>query len=1670
GGPQRPQQTSCCGGGGASEAAAGSCEVRGPLLELLLNLALDPRCHPALADLQVGPRLVRCVAAAAAAQPLRLEPTAAAPAGQGAAVLVPWRAAAALRLIAALAADGRFTAPRPAMQSELAAAGAVEAVADEVQRAAAALSTVGAAVQYELSMTALCALMTGNRGVQRQVAAAPGLLAALAAAPAHPAVMRSNTRLRVTLAAWRMVTAPLADPIAVSDPSVAADLLIGLGHDPGVALSSPGVSGPVDDLYGPGALYVSSSLTGGHRRSILEAAVDAVVGMRSSRLLISEAGEVNGRSGDADVREGGERPSAQQLPSRKSAPVMGRVAANTSEASGSEPDAAAAASPGRSAPHLSVFASPLLDEELEGGGGGSLGSRQTSRTSNSLAAALLRPTPSSQLQLQQQPPCAVPPPLPGELVAVEELAEASSGSCGGSAKRAAARAEAAAASTSSEAAPRQERHLRAPHHDPSSPRQPAAVRQLQEPPGATASLPPFSFPDLSPSNSKELSGTAPATAATISASGAAPTPTSATALAAAAAGSGGGALEMAAPLRNLVTTLQALLPRPGCRAGAALVLAQLARLEVVRGSVLMAAGWGSLMEAVTSSLTGGGAGGAAPVQWCPRSSQPLLTQPSQPLEPPLHSLSGSSEAAAAAAFAADPRDKLALLEAMEVAAGTAAEGRAALTHGSVVTALADLACGRGALAESLLLHEGGPLHSDPHPYTHYHHQDRESHSHYRSLQHHLSRNSRYAQLGHHPQLGSPYASPHHHFSQHPLHPHQHQHHPHYTHHQQHYQHQHQRYLPRARTLAMAILSELVSQPHVAAQLQRDGMGSILADNLLAALTAAVAAAAAPPASSGPSAALSALAWAMEEQQRLRNAAARLLRQLAQHVDCARDTLATPRSVGLLTAALSQLWDVHGPVLAPPSVGPAMPRPTSASIGNRSRGHSSRMLDPSASFLSTRGGDSFRHPATTGGIAHMPSGRGSISAQNSPLPRGVGGSSGNMPSALALTAAGGSSSGTLSASNHGGTSVGVGSNPVSRTVTGLQASSGPRRPSGSGYQTNRVFPLSPHVSQHHTDSPHGVTTRMSLHTAACPDVTQWSTPAQQAMKALELSEERNAAAAAAAGPSSRRHANTHGGYQQQPRVLAASSSHGATASGGAGGTGVRASRTATRGPSRLSAAACAAATAEGTEEEDDTDRLLRGMTPPSLPQLQQEGSLSQQPSPVKSSEATRAVTAGAASSPSAAAGGGSGGGSAGSPAVAAALESTGSFTEFTRRSAPAAAGGGGREGSGGGGGVERPRDGMEAAAAAAAAAAATASDSEGDGGTEQLDLLATDGRRHIARRGTRALAPPARAPAAPAALSGSAAAAAQCLVQLSELLGGLARSDTDAARAMATLPSVELFVDLLAASHPPLVAAVLELLAALAARQDAHETFWDCDVVGQLVAHLQLRSAAAAAAAAAATPPAAGASRASGSVGAAAAAATAAAGGGSSSSGVVQQLQLRAAQVLERLCCDPDLHGRLAATELPAALMAVVRRAAMPEAQHSDYSQTAGGFGGWGAVPSLSFSIYAGPAAAAASPGPQSSLLVCVLSALVALLDCEDVRRQARERRFPLYLGMLASSAGTAGGSSGGAGGGPGGWEPLVSDLAAQCGEKLRDSVMPGPAGGVRFRSGSNSSTSAARAL
>lgn len=71
----------------------------------------------------------------------------------------------------------------------------------------------------------------------------------------------------------------------------------------------------------------------------------------------------------------------------------------------------------------------------------------------------------------------------------------------------------------------------------------------------------------------------------------------------------------------------------------------------------------------------------------------------------------AASATASAGLLTDARDKLALLEVMAVAAGSAAEGRAALTRPSVVGVLVDLACGRGELAASLGLRAEPVAHS-----------------------------------------------------------------------------------------------------------------------------------------------------------------------------------------------------------------------------------------------------------------------------------------------------------------------------------------------------------------------------------------------------------------------------------------------------------------------------------------------------------------------------------------------------------------------------------------------------------------------------------------------------------------------------------------------------------------------------------------------------------------------------------------------------------------------------------------------------------------------------------------------------------------------------------------------------------------------------------------------
>lgn len=175
-------------------------------------------------------------------------------------------------------------------------------------------------------------------------------------------------------------------------------------------------------------------------------------------------------------------------------------------------------------------------------------------------------------------------------------------------------------------------------------------------------------------------------------------------------------------------------------------------------------------------------------------------------------------------------------------------------------------------------------------------------------------------------------------------------------------------------------------------------------------------------------------------------------------------------------------------------------------------------------------------------------------------------------------------------------------------------------------------------------------------------------------------------------------------------------------------------------------------------------------------------------------------------------------------------------------------------------------------------------------------------------------------------------------------------DTDAARAMATLPCFELYVGMLGCRPDGLLLAALGLLHRLSARQNTHETFWDCDTATVLVQLLRSDSR--------------------------------------------EGAKLRAAQVLERLCADPDLHSRLLTTDVVPVSMALLRRAA--EAPDGD--------------------------------GRGGSLVVCLLTALRSLLASTDAKTQARERMASSIFMSLASGDTR---------------DRAVADLAKQCQERLR---------------------------
>ncbi len=232
----RPGTAAGSGGGGGSSGttlAPAQTGVHGTVTQLLLNLALDPATHGSLASRHAAELLVRCAA-------LGKGHAGAYSSGSGGSVAAAdpaVRAVAALRLMAALAADARYTSHRPAAQRALVAAGAVEYAEDVVAEAVSGLPAGTAVALYDAGLAALCALMAGSRGVQRRVAGCGRLLAALVAALSHPAVLACDRRLRATLTAWRLITAPLVASAAAVESgggrgggdSLAATVLGALG-------------------------------------------------------------------------------------------------------------------------------------------------------------------------------------------------------------------------------------------------------------------------------------------------------------------------------------------------------------------------------------------------------------------------------------------------------------------------------------------------------------------------------------------------------------------------------------------------------------------------------------------------------------------------------------------------------------------------------------------------------------------------------------------------------------------------------------------------------------------------------------------------------------------------------------------------------------------------------------------------------------------------------------------------------------------------------------------------------------------------------------------------------------------------------------------------------------------------------------------------------------------------------------------------------------------------------------------------------------------------------------------------------------------------------------------------------------------------------------------------
>ncbi|GIM16478.1 hypothetical protein Vretimale_19105, partial [Volvox reticuliferus] len=1689
-----------------SAASQGSVDVRSALLELLLNLALDPQCHEGLAAQKVEAILVRCIYGGQQVKldrpgprstlpesevedrnPRHLSPSSSSSSSSSSSpqqqhkhwqqlhhqrsYQQSWRAAAALRLVAALAADPRFSVPRPAMQLGLASVGALEVVAHEVQFAVAALAAPGAATAYDLAVTALCALMTGNGELQRQVAGMPELLMALSAALPHPTVARSDARLRITLAAWRLITSPLAAP--GTDPSTARSLLSGLGHNVDMLLRTPRGRGGSGDVVptaaAPPLLLHSKSRTlydltvrpssRQHRKSILLTAAEMRTRLSSS----------NGESFLGGIRMSLERRRSSEHERTGEAAEVSERPRGAVPPPGTTVDHSLAAGAPRS---QSMSSRKNGLEGVSGGDGGASGS----------ATAPLPQWTGPLLPGTPLPPPDTPPPdveplrLPSCVLTVSEsrpssaTGKAGAGAVPGEPSKSMSRSRSSRPSSRASTEPSQVIKPRDPPHRaifisadsdeddgcrvPSSPPAPEVLgagaarrsgshRLAATPPVVaasvqTASPPLVNHPPLPPlpgaltsvtleeteaitigkgegvgssssmqrrSSGDSVSGAGPFAGATTEAiqavstselvkgdteevprgtsnslaggSRSAAADSAATAAAGLLAAAGQApkamvvnpALEMAPPLLCLVTNLQALFARPACRAVAALVLVQLARLEVVRSSAVMATGWGALMEAVTSSLTG--------------VTDRSVSESDDQIEPfPGHltAVAAASSSSSSGSVLTDPRDQLALLEVMDVAAGSPGEGRAALTSRSVLSVLCDLSCGQGNLAASLAGREGlvprsGPAfppHSHARPFRHHHHQHQgmvPAQTSRRRINICGNPDNRDLQLQQ--QLQQPY-------------------------------------LIRGRTLAMEILGELMELPQVAAQFQEGRTGAMVAEQQVQALVAA--AEAAEAATSSHALALgAALSLVAEEQQRQRNAAARLLRRLAGNVPCAQEFLSRPGVVSELLDRLSHLWDTYAPALVPAAAAARLPRTgLSAGFPGGSRGPGPITA---AAAVEANGGISAATSDCNLNLS-LANRRNSAlhtdSRQRLLISSGGGGGAAQPPPSVSNVALGSSASGvgvggTLPSSPSGRLATFVPSisptvpdGPSGAGANNLSVTAAPGTISGLGPQSSGLAPTHQQLPRPQTPLlgatrsggggggvshpagllPHGVTTRMSLNAAVCTEAARWTSPAQHAMKALELSAERQQPPSNAAAYPYFRHANTHNGSTIRPSPLSAGSRPCRTDSGRGGGED------------------------EGSDNgmsDEDSFAMLRDVAPP-------PGSLTEPPPlpqpPLGHGQQQQL------------------------PPPPPPLCDTGISRHRSGRIAEVAF---------------VPN--LDGSVAVGPGVGRVPEPDDGESGSGTMDDPEGGGvmRSTVLRRGTRALAPPVAPGAglppgvAPAPRTSAAASAAHCATELLQLLLLLAEGDVDAARAMATLPAVELFVDMLAASSGSLVLAAMQLMERLAERQDAHETFWDCDAVAQLVVHLQLRSAAAAVAAAeAATVATAVADHvpryANGEAipfpgrGAPSALGTTAAAEAEAAASTASDLQLGAARVLERLCGDPDLHGRLAATELPAALMAVVKRSA--DQRSTSQSQVLGIF----VDKSTPYSASTAQVQSASRPPGSNSgaLLVCVLTALASLLECEDVRRQARERRLPLQLGILAGSSGEA-------------IDLRVPRLAAQCG-------------------------------